>query len=253
MIDRLPQLGSRAAYAKQAIRDKLIEHQQYICKHGDDMPEITGWRGGGRGRVVPGARRPKGTMSRRVKVRRKPSRKKSRQSTGAAHLWAIGYEDMDRAGSVKDEIIRLGWDESYLDLSDVAVVVRHPDGSFTVNREPFPAVANVLGVTTVGFIAGLVLGAPLACAAVGALLGAAVGAGVQASVGIADGFVCEVEGMMRPGTSALFVLDHEGNMDVILHQIRGLGGTVLKTNVDVERAKLIQATLAGAPEGGTPA
>ncbi len=46
VIDRLPQLGSRAAYAKQAIRDRLIAHQQYICEHGDDMPEITGWRWG---------------------------------------------------------------------------------------------------------------------------------------------------------------------------------------------------------------
>src|SRR5206468_6352418 len=46
VIDRLPQLGSRAAYAKQAIRDKLIEHQQYIYECGDDMPEITGWRRG---------------------------------------------------------------------------------------------------------------------------------------------------------------------------------------------------------------
>jgi uncharacterized membrane protein len=50
---------------------------------------------------------------------------------------------------------------------------------------------------------------------------------------------------MRPGTSALFVLDEEGDMDVILHTLRGLGGTVLKTNVDLERAKLIQLTLAG--------
>jgi uncharacterized membrane protein len=33
-------------------------------------------------------------------------------------------------------------------------------------------------------------------------------------------------------------------MDVILHRIRGLGGTVLKTNVDLERARLIQSTLA---------
>ena len=47
VIDRLPQLGSRAAYAKQAIRDKLIEHQQYIAEHGDDMPEIAEWRWGG--------------------------------------------------------------------------------------------------------------------------------------------------------------------------------------------------------------
>jgi xylulose-5-phosphate/fructose-6-phosphate phosphoketolase len=44
VIDRLPQLGSRAAYPKQAMRDKLLEHKQYITKYGEDMPEITGWQ-----------------------------------------------------------------------------------------------------------------------------------------------------------------------------------------------------------------
>jgi xylulose-5-phosphate/fructose-6-phosphate phosphoketolase len=43
VIDRLPQLGARAAYFKQAIKDKLIEHRQYIAMHGDDMPEIVNW------------------------------------------------------------------------------------------------------------------------------------------------------------------------------------------------------------------
>jgi len=46
VIDRVPKLGARAAYAKQAIRDKLIEHREYICRYGDDMPEITSWRWG---------------------------------------------------------------------------------------------------------------------------------------------------------------------------------------------------------------
>ena len=46
VIDRVPGLGSRAAYLKQKLRDKLIEHKHYICKYGDDMPEIRGWRWG---------------------------------------------------------------------------------------------------------------------------------------------------------------------------------------------------------------
>jgi xylulose-5-phosphate/fructose-6-phosphate phosphoketolase len=46
VIDRVPKLGPRAAYAKQTIRDKLMEHAEYIAKYGDDMPEITGWAWG---------------------------------------------------------------------------------------------------------------------------------------------------------------------------------------------------------------
>jgi xylulose-5-phosphate/fructose-6-phosphate phosphoketolase len=46
VIDRVPKAGARAAYAKQAIRDKLIEHREYISRYGDDIPEISGWRWG---------------------------------------------------------------------------------------------------------------------------------------------------------------------------------------------------------------
>jgi xylulose-5-phosphate/fructose-6-phosphate phosphoketolase len=46
VIDRVPQLGPKAAYAQQAIRDKLIEHKQYIAKHGEDLPEIRNWKWG---------------------------------------------------------------------------------------------------------------------------------------------------------------------------------------------------------------
>ncbi len=44
VIDRVPGLGSRSAYAKQFIRDSLIGHKQYISKHGEDMPEIRNWK-----------------------------------------------------------------------------------------------------------------------------------------------------------------------------------------------------------------
>lgn len=160
-----------------------------------------------------------------------------------SHLWAIGYPDMQRAAEVKHEIVHLGWDTpTPLALVDVAVVVRHPDGSFTVDREPFPSASNLLGMTAVGFLAGLVVAAPAAGAAVGALLGTAGTAFARTSL-ISDEFVRDVEAMLQPATSALFVLDDVGDMDVILERIRGLGGHVLKTNVDGERAKLIQQTL----------
>jgi xylulose-5-phosphate/fructose-6-phosphate phosphoketolase len=44
VIDRVPSLGSRAAYTKQHLRDRLLEHKAYIEKHGEDMPEIRDWR-----------------------------------------------------------------------------------------------------------------------------------------------------------------------------------------------------------------
>ena len=49
VIDRVPKLGERAAYAKQEIRDKLIDHREYIQRYGDDMPEIKNWTWAGQG------------------------------------------------------------------------------------------------------------------------------------------------------------------------------------------------------------
>tara|TARA_R110002096_G_scaffold152824_16_gene316182 strand:- start:4695 stop:7103 length:2409 start_codon:yes stop_codon:yes gene_type:complete len=44
VIDRVPSLGSRAAYVKQFLRDKLVDHKTYIEHHGEDMPEILNWK-----------------------------------------------------------------------------------------------------------------------------------------------------------------------------------------------------------------
>jgi xylulose-5-phosphate/fructose-6-phosphate phosphoketolase len=43
VIDRVPGLGPSMAYVKQALRDRLIEHKEYIDVHGEDLPEIADW------------------------------------------------------------------------------------------------------------------------------------------------------------------------------------------------------------------
>ncbi len=45
-IDRLPQTGDKGIYLKQQLKDKLIEHKQYIDKNGEDLPEIRNWKWG---------------------------------------------------------------------------------------------------------------------------------------------------------------------------------------------------------------
>jgi hypothetical protein len=46
VIDRLPQTGDKGIYLKQQLKDKLIEHKQYIDKYGEDLPEIRHWKWG---------------------------------------------------------------------------------------------------------------------------------------------------------------------------------------------------------------
>jgi xylulose-5-phosphate/fructose-6-phosphate phosphoketolase len=48
VIERIPRLIGITAHARQAIRDKLIDHQRYVRHYGEDMPEIRNWRWRGR-------------------------------------------------------------------------------------------------------------------------------------------------------------------------------------------------------------
>lgn len=43
-IDRLPTTGTKGDYLKQLMEQKLIEHRQYIDKHGVDLPEVRNWK-----------------------------------------------------------------------------------------------------------------------------------------------------------------------------------------------------------------
>ena len=52
VIDRVPGLAARAGDVRRAMEDKRAEHKRYIAIHGEDMPEISDWRWGGKSRLA---------------------------------------------------------------------------------------------------------------------------------------------------------------------------------------------------------
>jgi xylulose-5-phosphate/fructose-6-phosphate phosphoketolase len=65
VIDRVPGLGPRAAYAQQAIREKLVEHKHYIARYGEDMPQIRDWVWNRKTGVKPSRTRPAASREKR--------------------------------------------------------------------------------------------------------------------------------------------------------------------------------------------
>jgi uncharacterized membrane protein len=158
-----------------------------------------------------------------------------------SNLWAVVYDDAASAKMARTAVCGLQ-DAQCLILDDVLLVTRLPDGSFKVDRDLSPVVGAAGSCGLVGLLAGLVVGQPLVGGAAGALVGGALAA-AAARVGIDKEFVREVEALMTPGASVLFVMDEWSDREAVLYQLGGLGGKVLKTNVDPEWAKEVQATL----------
>src|SRR5262249_14297634 len=135
-----------------------------------------------------------------------PDRKSNSSKKGIAmtpndaHLWAVAYDDSARAEHVRQEIVALAGPANHLLLLDIAILARDADGSYTLDRDPFPVTGNVLGGATLGFLAGLALAAPMTGAAVGALLGTAASS-VANAVQMEESFIRDVGRLMKPGTS----------------------------------------------------
>src|SRR5262245_29786333 len=158
--------------------------------------------------------------------------------TKSGHLWAVGYDDMGRADQVRDEIINLGWNKQYLELDDVAVVVRHPDGSFTFDRKSIPGRVQRPGLQRGGIGCGPGGRRPTDrrgrwCHGGRRWLRRGLGLGWNRRR------LCQAS----EGADEARDVRH-----FRLRRRRGYGRDIardtLKTNVDLERAKLIQSTLA---------
>jgi uncharacterized membrane protein len=162
-----------------------------------------------------------------------------------ADLIAIGYSDTTTAAVAAEEVARLSAD-LIIQPDAVAVIVRDQDGKYHVTTSHHPVGAGATWGMFWGFLFGLLFFVPVFGLAIGAGLGALMGKVEKA--GIDKEFQEQVRGMVKPGTSALFLVVEKVTPDEATDALRRFGGTVLKSSLSKDAEQELQSALHGTPK-----
>ena len=159
-----------------------------------------------------------------------------------ATLIAIGYDDEATAAEAAQEIKRLS-DDLVVQPDAVAVITRDADGDYHVETDHHPVGAGAGWGMFWGLLFGILFFVPVFGMAVGAGLGALFGK-VEKS-GLNKEFQKQVRDMVRPETSALFLIVEEAAPEKAVEALSSYGGTVLKSSLSREDEQRLQEALHG--------
>ena len=157
-------------------------------------------------------------------------------------LIAIGYADQATAELAADEARRLASD-LIIEPDAIAVIVRDDEGKYHVHTSHNPVGAGASWGMFWGLLFGLLFFVPVFGIAIGAGLGALMGKVTKS--GIDRQFQEQVRGMLKPGTSALFLMVEKVTPDKAVEAMSKFGGTVLKTSLSKEGEQELQDALHG--------
>jgi uncharacterized membrane protein len=157
-------------------------------------------------------------------------------------LIAIGYNDETTAEAAADEARRLAKD-LIIEADAIAVIRRDADGKYHVTTTHHPVGQGA----TWGMFWGLLFGVLFFIPVFGMALGAGFGAlmGKVTKTGIDKEFQDQVRDMVKPGTSALFLVVEKVTPDKAIEAMSRYGGTVLKSSLSKDAEKELQAELHG--------
>jgi uncharacterized membrane protein len=155
----------------------------------------------------------------------------------------IAFENEKKAEEVRDKV--LGMQKDYLiEVSDAVVATRDESGRVKLNQFMHPAATGAVSGAFWGMLIGWLFLMPVAGAAVGAASGALGGSLVD--VGIDDREMkTQANEALKPGTAGLFLLIRKMTTDKVLEDLKGVGGTVVRTSFDHAKENALKEALAG--------
>jgi uncharacterized membrane protein len=162
-----------------------------------------------------------------------------------ADLIAIGYPDETTALEAEQEAERLAAD-LIIQADAIAAIVRNKDGKYKVTTNHHAVGAGTAWGMWWGLLFGLLFFVPVFGMAIGAGFGALFGK--LEKTGIDKAFQQQVRDMLKPGTSALFLVVEKVTPDKAIDALKQYGGTVLKTSLSAEAEAELQKELAGDTE-----
>ena len=157
-------------------------------------------------------------------------------------LIVIGYPDETTAALAADEARALARD-LIIQPDAIASIVRDTEGKYHVHTSHHAVGAGATWGMFWGLLFGLLFFIPVFGLAIGAGLGALMGK--IAKSGIDKEFQDQVRDLIKPGTSALFLMVEKVTPDKAVEAMSKYGGTVLKTSLSKLGEAYLQAALHG--------
>ncbi len=163
----------------------------------------------------------------------------------------IAFDSEQKAEEVRERVLAMQR-EYLIDVGDAVIAVRDDKGRVKLNQLVNTTAAGAASGALWGALIGLLFMMPLAGAAVGAAGGALGGA--MTDIGIDDeDMKRQANEALKPGMAGLFLLIRKMTTDKVLEDLKGVGGTVIRTSFDhAMEDKLRQSLADGAPASPAP-
>ena len=162
-----------------------------------------------------------------------------------ADLIAIGYPDETTAIEAEQEAQRLA-EDLIIQADAIAAIVCNKEGKYKVTTNHHAVAGGTAWGMWWGLLFGLLFFVPVFGLAIGAGFGALFGK-LEKS-GIDKAFQQQVRDMLKPGTSALFLVVEKVTPDKAIEHLKKFGGTVLKTSLSEETEAELQSELSGSKQ-----